>query len=61
MDKISYRNSKGNAFENYVQEIFVHFINHSTYHRAQIAVLMKQLGVEAIITFSTKGCYSFAI
>ncbi|WP_374443207.1 DinB family protein [Epilithonimonas sp.] len=47
---IVYRNSKGDDFQNSIQEIFFHFINHSTYHRGQIAMLMKQAGLEPIAT-----------
>lgn len=47
---INYQNSKGNQFENSIQEIFFHFINHSTYHRGQIAMLMKEAGLEPLNT-----------
>lgn len=47
---IVYRNSKGDEFQNSIQEIFFHFINHSTYHRGQIAMLMKQAGLAPINT-----------
>ena len=47
---ITYQNSKGNQFENSIQEIFFHFINHSTYHRGQIAMLMKEAGLEPLNT-----------
>lgn len=47
---INYKNSKGIEFENSIQEIFFHFINHSTYHRGQLAMLMKQVVLEPINT-----------
>ncbi|WP_379963504.1 DinB family protein [Epilithonimonas sp. UC225_85] len=47
---IDYKNSKGDKFQNSIQEIFFHYINHSTYHRGQIAMLMKQAGLEPINT-----------
>ena len=47
---IVYRNSKGDEFQNSIREILFHFINHSTYHRGQIAMLMKQAGLEPINT-----------
>ncbi|MPS71649.1 MAG: damage-inducible protein DinB [Chryseobacterium sp.] len=47
---IAYRNSKGDDFQNSIQGILFHFINHSTYHRGQIAMLMKQAGLEPINT-----------
>ncbi|HBF20847.1 MAG: damage-inducible protein DinB [Owenweeksia sp.] len=39
---ISYRNSKGELFEDPLRAILFHVINHSTHHRAQIALLMRQ-------------------
>lgn len=47
---ISYNNSKGASFENSIKEIFFHLVNHSTYHRGQIAMLMRQAGLEPINT-----------
>jgi len=47
---VSYKNSKGKEFYNSIQEFIFHFLNHSTYHRGQIAVLMKQAGLEPINT-----------
>ncbi|MFP4094104.1 MAG: DinB family protein [Cyclobacteriaceae bacterium] len=44
---ISYQNSKGAAFENSVCDILLHVVNHSTYHRAQIARLMRLQGEDA--------------
>jgi uncharacterized damage-inducible protein DinB len=37
---------KGEKFANTIKDIVVHVINHSTYHRAQIAQLVKQSGGE---------------
>jgi len=47
---VSYKNSKGKEFKNTIQEAIFHFLNHSTYHRGQIAMLMKQAGLEPINT-----------
>ncbi len=41
---IQYTNSKGQPFENSVKDILFHVINHSTYHRGQIASYYKQKG-----------------
>nr|WP_294895770.1 DinB family protein [uncultured Pedobacter sp.] len=42
---ILYKNSRGDAFENTVRDILFHIINHSTYHRAQIATELKNAGI----------------
>ncbi len=47
---ITYRNSQGQEFSNSVRDILFHVINHSTYHRAQIATEMKQAGYKPLIT-----------
>jgi len=44
--RIEYTNSKGKKFANTLKDIIVHVINHSTYHRAQIAQLVRQSGGE---------------
>ncbi len=43
---IHYRNSKGQEFSTEVRDILNHVINHSTYHRAQIASLLRLESVE---------------
>lgn len=47
---INYTNSKGQAFSSTVRDILFHVINHSTYHRGQIASDFKQHGLEPLIT-----------
>lgn len=47
---ISYANSKGEWFENQVEDILFHIINHSTYHRGQIATELKRIGIEPLPT-----------
>lgn len=39
---ISYTNLKGDAYKNKIEDILHHLINHSTYHRAQIATILKE-------------------
>lgn len=48
--KISYQNSRGTYFENTVFEMLFQAINHSTYHRGQINSLLKQNGIDPILT-----------
>ncbi|WP_406825354.1 DinB family protein [Pedobacter sp. KACC 23697] len=42
--RIIYSNSRGDQFENRVDEILFHLFNHSTYHRGQVATLFKKAG-----------------
>ncbi|TBW28371.1 DinB family protein [Gramella sp. KN1008] len=49
LDKsIFYKNSKGEQFQNSVQQILFHIVNHSTYHRGQIAFEMRKSGLEPV-------------
>jgi uncharacterized damage-inducible protein DinB len=48
--RIEYQNSRGTKFENTVFDILFHAINHSTYHRGQINSLLKQSGLEPVLT-----------
>ena len=51
MEKIvTYSNSQGAGFENSVRDILFHIINHSTYHRAQIATVLRQNGIAPPVT-----------
>ena len=45
-----YANSSGTPYRNQIGDMIWHVINHSTYHRAQIATLSRQLGLEPIPT-----------
>lgn len=47
---IEYTNSKGQKFTNKIEDVLFHIINHSTYHRAQIATDLKNCGIEPINT-----------
>ena len=46
MQTITYTNTKGDRFKNSIADILYHVINHSTYHRAQIASELKGQGLE---------------
>lgn len=47
---ISYSNSKGEIFTNTIDDVLFHVINHSTYHRAQIATDLKLAQIEPVNT-----------
>ncbi len=48
--KIDYRNTQGVAFSNSLWEMLRHLVNHSTYHRGQVATLLRQLGTKPAST-----------
>jgi len=48
--EVNYINSKGERFTNTIRDILFHIINHSTYHRGQIAADFRQQGLEPIVT-----------
>lgn len=48
--RIEYQNSRGTKFENSIFEMLFQAINHSTYHRGQINSLLKQNGIEPLLT-----------
>lgn len=47
--EILYTNSKG-SYKGIVRDILFHVVNHSTYHRAQIATMFKLQGIEPPMT-----------
>lgn len=47
---IMYSTSKGEPFTSTIRDIFFHIINHSTYHRGQIATEFRQHGLTPLIT-----------
>ncbi|MBK1439748.1 damage-inducible protein DinB [Parapedobacter sp. ISTM3] len=49
-DEVNYKTSKGIPFTNTVGDVLFHIINHSTYHRGQIALLFRQNGMEPLQT-----------
>lgn len=42
---VTYSNTKGERFSNSVAEMLFHVFNHSTYHRGQIAMDLRQNGI----------------
>jgi uncharacterized damage-inducible protein DinB len=48
--ELSYTNYVGDPYVNNVENIMIHLVNHSTYHRAQIAILLRQKGFDPVNT-----------
>ncbi|PKQ43684.1 DinB family protein [Confluentibacter flavum] len=49
-DMINYKNTKGLVFNNSIRDNLFHVINHSTYHRGQIATDFRQNGLDPLVT-----------
>ncbi len=47
---VSYTTTEGEKFSNSNQQILQHVVNHSSYHRGQIAAMMRQAGAEPLNT-----------
>jgi uncharacterized damage-inducible protein DinB len=47
---LSYTNYVGDPYVTNVETIMIHLVNHSSYHRAQVAMLLRQKGFEPINT-----------
>jgi len=45
---ITYKNSRGDSYNNLLSDICAHLINHGTHHRAQIGQQLKQAGTEIL-------------
>jgi uncharacterized damage-inducible protein DinB len=51
LDKIvEYKTPKGERYSNSIKDILFHIVNHSTYHRGQIAKEFRQKGVDPVIS-----------
>jgi uncharacterized damage-inducible protein DinB len=48
--ELTYSNYVGDPYVNNVESIMIHLVNHCSYHRAQIAMLLRQNGLEPINT-----------
>lgn len=44
-----YKNMKGDAYENSVEEILLHLVNHGSYHRGQIITMLRGAGVTQVV------------
>src|ERR1700722_14256911 len=49
-DFFEYKDSKGNSHRNPRWQTFQHLANHGTYHRGQIATMLRQLGATPVST-----------
>ncbi|HQU74057.1 MAG TPA: DinB family protein [Calditrichia bacterium] len=47
---VAYHNSKGQSFQSSIQDILNHVVMHGTYHRGQIATLLRQEGGVPVLT-----------
>ena len=43
-DEVAYVNSQGAEYQNSYRDIFMHIINHSTYHRGQLSRIIRNEG-----------------
>ena len=48
--ELTYKNYVNEPYTNNVESIMIHLVNHSSYHRAQIAMLLRQKGFDPINT-----------
>lgn len=47
---IRYQTTEGTAFENPLWQLVQHAANHSTYHRGQLTIFLRQLGARLVAT-----------
>ncbi|MDO9375245.1 MAG: DinB family protein [Bacteroidota bacterium] len=45
----AYQNTRKEQFKQSVNEVLLHLVNHSTYHRGQLVTMLHQLGIERIM------------
>ena len=48
--ELTYKNYTGDPYINNVEMIMIHLVNHSSYHRGQIAMQLRQKGFEPVNT-----------
>ncbi|HCZ37828.1 MAG TPA: hypothetical protein DHV26_18050 [Cytophagales bacterium] len=47
---LKYNNYVGDYYESNVEQIMIHLVNHGSYHRGQVAMLLRQNGFEPVNT-----------
>lgn len=47
---LSYSNYTGDPYVTNVEQIMIHLVNHSSYHRGQVALRVRQLGLQPVNT-----------
>jgi uncharacterized damage-inducible protein DinB len=47
---LTYRNTKGEEFNNTYGDILYHIINHNNYHRGQVNAGLRESGIEPVVT-----------
>jgi uncharacterized damage-inducible protein DinB len=50
MQDVTYQNMKGDTLKFPLGALFLHVVNHSTYHRGQVTTLLRQLGAQPVAT-----------
>jgi len=45
-----FKNTKGTSYRHPLWEMLVHLVNHSTYHRGQVTVLLRAIGAKPLAT-----------
>ena len=47
--KYAYKNMKGDLFEDPVEDTLFHIVNHGTYHRGQIIMMLREMNITKLI------------
>lgn len=55
---IKYKTTKGTPYQTSLDDILIHLANHGTYHRGQIATLLRQQGFDPVATDYVVFCRS---